>query len=125
MSTRCSVTGLPGTSANARRENPHGHGTGAMASKSATTGAAVGVAGMVVVLPGRCRPGRPLGTARGRRLNARMTLAFDPLPAVDSPIARLDPRWKLAALVVAAAAVAAVQSPAPAVSAFVAALGLA
>jgi cobalt/nickel transport system permease protein len=28
-----------------------------------------------------------------------MTLAFDPIPACDSPLSRLDPRWKLAAFV--------------------------
>src|SRR5262249_16041643 len=27
------------------------------------------------------------------------TLAFDPIPACDSPLSRLDPRWKLAAFV--------------------------
>jgi len=35
-----------------------------------------------------------------------MTLAFDHLAGIDSPLRRLDPRWKLAALVPAAAAVA-------------------
>jgi cobalt/nickel transport system permease protein len=35
-----------------------------------------------------------------------MTLAFDPPPAADSPLARLDPRWRLAGLIVAAAAAA-------------------
>jgi cobalt/nickel transport system permease protein len=35
-----------------------------------------------------------------------MTLAFDPPPAADSPLARLDPRWRLAGLVVAAVAAA-------------------
>src|SRR5262245_30432165 len=54
-----------------------------------------------------------------------MTLAFDPPPTVDCPLARLDPRWKLAALAVAAAAAAAVQSPGPALAALAAALGLA
>jgi cobalt/nickel transport system permease protein len=54
-----------------------------------------------------------------------MTLAFDPPPAVDSPLARLDPRWKLAAFAVAAAAAAAVQSPGPAVAALGGALLLA
>jgi cobalt/nickel transport system permease protein len=51
-----------------------------------------------------------------------MTLAFDPPPAVDSPIARLDPRWKLAGIAVAAAAAAAVQSPGPALAALAGAL---
>jgi cobalt/nickel transport system permease protein len=54
-----------------------------------------------------------------------MTLAFDPPPAVDSPLARLDPRWKLAALAVAAGAAAAVQSPGPAIAALAGALVLA
>jgi len=35
-----------------------------------------------------------------------MTLALDPLPCPDSPLRRLDPRWKLAALVLAAVTVA-------------------
>jgi cobalt/nickel transport system permease protein len=35
-----------------------------------------------------------------------MTLAFDHLAGLDSPLRRLDPRWKLAALVPAAGAVA-------------------
>jgi cobalt/nickel transport system permease protein len=39
-----------------------------------------------------------------------MTLAFDYLPCPDSPLRRLDPRWKLAALVPAAVAVAVLRS---------------
>src|SRR5262249_54820758 len=35
-----------------------------------------------------------------------MTLLFEPLPCPDSVLRRLDPRWKLAALLLAAAAVA-------------------
>jgi cobalt/nickel transport system permease protein len=35
-----------------------------------------------------------------------MTLALDPFPCPNSPLSRLDPRWKLAALTLAAAAVA-------------------
>jgi cobalt/nickel transport system permease protein len=54
-----------------------------------------------------------------------MTLALDLPPPVDSPIARLDPRWKLGALALAGAAAAAVRSPGPAVAAFAAALILA
>jgi cobalt/nickel transport system permease protein len=51
-----------------------------------------------------------------------MTLAFDPLLAADSPFARLDPRWKLAALGSAVLAVALVRSLAPAAVALAAAL---
>jgi cobalt/nickel transport system permease protein len=54
-----------------------------------------------------------------------MTLAFDPPPTVDSPVARLDPRWKLAALAAAVAAAAAVHSPGPALAALGGALLLA
>lgn len=39
-----------------------------------------------------------------------MTLAFDTLQAADSPLARLDPRWKLAAIVFAIVAAGALQS---------------
>src|SRR4051812_41808111 len=35
-----------------------------------------------------------------------MTLAFAVLPSPDSPLRRLDPRWKLAALLLAAVAAA-------------------
>src|SRR5205823_13583100 len=42
----------------------------------------------------------------------RMTLAFDALDAPDSPLARLDPRWKLAALVMAGVFVSFLLSPA-------------
>jgi cobalt/nickel transport system permease protein len=40
-----------------------------------------------------------------------MTLNFTPPPHVRSPLSRLDPRWKLAALVLAAVAVAVVRTP--------------
>src|SRR5258706_289040 len=40
-----------------------------------------------------------------------MTLAFDALDAPDSPLARRDPRWKLAALVPAVLIVSALKSP--------------
>jgi cobalt/nickel transport system permease protein len=46
-----------------------------------------------------------------------MTLAFDPPPAGDSALHRLDPRWKLAALALAVLAAAAVQSLGPALAA--------
>src|SRR5262245_20108438 len=50
-----------------------------------------------------------------------MTLSFD-LPGVPpSPLSRLDPRWKLAALVPAAAAVAALRGLGPAAAAAAAA----
>jgi cobalt/nickel transport system permease protein len=39
-----------------------------------------------------------------------MTLALNPLPCPDSPLRRLDPRWKLAALLLAAGAVASLRS---------------
>jgi cobalt/nickel transport system permease protein len=54
-----------------------------------------------------------------------MSLALEPPPIVDSPIARLDPRWKLAALAFAAAAAAALRSPGPALTTFGATLFLA
>ncbi|HEY1376749.1 MAG TPA: energy-coupling factor transporter transmembrane component T, partial [Gemmataceae bacterium] len=54
-----------------------------------------------------------------------MTLRFDPPPVAESAITRLDPRWKLAALALAAAAAATVQSPGPAVAALAGALLLA
>jgi cobalt/nickel transport system permease protein len=54
-----------------------------------------------------------------------MTLALAPPPVADSPIARLDPRWKLAGLAVVAAAAAAVRSPGPALAALAGALLLA
>lgn len=43
-----------------------------------------------------------------------MTLAFQPPPCPDSPLRRLDPRWKLAALLLAAGLVAAQRSLLPA-----------
>jgi cobalt/nickel transport system permease protein len=54
-----------------------------------------------------------------------MTLAFDPPPCPDSPLRRLDPRWKLAALVLAAAAVAALRTLPAAAAALAGALALA
>jgi cobalt/nickel transport system permease protein len=46
-----------------------------------------------------------------------MTRALDPPPCVDSPLCRLDPRWKLAALVLAAAQVSMFATLLPAVTA--------
>jgi cobalt/nickel transport system permease protein len=43
-----------------------------------------------------------------------MTLAFTPPPRTDSPLSRLDPRWKLAAIALAAVAAAVVHTPAAA-----------
>ena len=40
-----------------------------------------------------------------------MTLIFTPPPRTDSPLSRLDPRWKLAAVASAAAAAAVVHTP--------------
>jgi cobalt/nickel transport system permease protein len=54
-----------------------------------------------------------------------MTLTFDPLPLADSPLRRLDPRWKLAALMLASAAVAALQTVSASALALVCALMLA
>jgi cobalt/nickel transport system permease protein len=54
-----------------------------------------------------------------------MTLALEPPPNVDSAITRLDPRWKLAAIFLAAAAAASLRSLDPAVAALGAALSLA
>ncbi len=67
----------------------------------------------------------PLGDRGGGRFNARMTLVFDALPAADSPLRRLDPRWKLAAVVAAVAAAALVQTLLPALAALAGALVLA
>src|SRR5438552_7605199 len=67
------------------------------------------------------RVGCALGNRRPQRFNARMTLAFDPPPAGDSPLHRLDPRWKLAALGPAALAAAVVQSLPAALAALAAA----
>lgn len=47
-----------------------------------------------------------------------MTLAFDYPGRFDSPLARLDPRWKLAALLAAAAVVTLLRTPPPAAAAF-------
>jgi cobalt/nickel transport system permease protein len=54
-----------------------------------------------------------------------MTLAFDPPPSGDSPLHRLDPRWKLAALGPAALAAAVVQSLPAALAALIGAAILA
>ena len=54
-----------------------------------------------------------------------MTLALQPPPVANSPIARLDARWKLAGLVAVAGAAAAVRSPGPALAALAFALLLA
>jgi cobalt/nickel transport system permease protein len=50
-------------------------------------------------------------------LNAPMTLVLAPPPVADSPIARLDARWRFAALALAAAGAAAVRSLGPALAA--------
>jgi cobalt/nickel transport system permease protein len=54
-----------------------------------------------------------------------MTLAFEHLPLTDSILSRLDPRWKLAALLLAAAVAAVLHSLAPAILALAGALLLA
>ena len=54
-----------------------------------------------------------------------MTLLFTPPPRTASPLSRLDPRWKLAAVVLAAAAVAAVHTPTAALTALAGAVLLA
>jgi cobalt/nickel transport system permease protein len=54
-----------------------------------------------------------------------MTLTLDQLPTADSPLARLDPRWKLAALTPAALLVAVLNSLSTAVLAFTGAVLLA
>jgi cobalt/nickel transport system permease protein len=54
-----------------------------------------------------------------------MTTTFDPLPCPDSPLRRLDPRWKLAALLLAAALAAAIRTLPPAGLALLGALALA
>jgi cobalt/nickel transport system permease protein len=51
-----------------------------------------------------------------------MTLALDPPPASASPLTRLDPRWKLAGIVLLVVAVAVLQTLAAASAALVAAL---
>jgi cobalt/nickel transport system permease protein len=43
-----------------------------------------------------------------------MTIGFDPLPCPDSPLRRLDPRWKLAGLLLCTALIAAVRTLPPA-----------
>jgi cobalt/nickel transport system permease protein len=54
-----------------------------------------------------------------------MTISFNPLPCPASPLRRLDPRWKLAALVLAAVLVAAIRTLAPTAAALLASLVLA
>jgi cobalt/nickel transport system permease protein len=54
-----------------------------------------------------------------------MTVAFTPPPCPDSPLRRLDPRWKLAGLVLAAAAAAALRTPPAAAAALAGAAALA
>src|SRR5690242_12356817 len=54
-----------------------------------------------------------------------MTITFEPLPCPDSPLRRLDPRWKLAALLLGTALVAAVRTLAPTGVALLGALALA
>ena len=53
---------------------------------------------------------------------ALMTLRLRPLPHPDSFVARLDPRWKLAAMIVAALAVSCLRGLLPALVALAAAL---
>jgi cobalt/nickel transport system permease protein len=54
-----------------------------------------------------------------------MTITFEPLPCPDSPLRRLDPRWKLAALLLGTALIAAVRTLAPAGVGLLGALALA
>jgi cobalt/nickel transport system permease protein len=54
-----------------------------------------------------------------------MTTIFEPLPCPDSPLRRLDPRWKLAGLLLATILVAAIRTPQPASGALLGALVLA
>ncbi len=54
-----------------------------------------------------------------------MTISFDPLPCPASPLRRLDPRWKLAGLLLTAALVAAVRALPPTGAALLGALVLA
>jgi cobalt/nickel transport system permease protein len=54
-----------------------------------------------------------------------MTLTFEPLPCPDSPLRRLDPRWKLAGLLLATGLIAAIVTPPPAAAALLGALALA
>jgi len=54
-----------------------------------------------------------------------MTITFDALPCPESPLRRLDPRWKLAALLVSTALAAALRTPVPAALALLGALVLA
>jgi cobalt/nickel transport system permease protein len=54
-----------------------------------------------------------------------MTISFEPLPCPASPLRRLDPRWKLAGLLLAAVLVAAVRTLIPTAAALLGALALA
>ena len=54
-----------------------------------------------------------------------MTLRFTPPPRTLSPLSRLDPRWKLAALTLAAVVVAVIHTPAAAAAALAGAAALA
>jgi cobalt/nickel transport system permease protein len=54
-----------------------------------------------------------------------MTLAFTPPPRTASPLSRLDPRWKLAAIILAGLVVAAVHTPRAAAAALLGAAVLA
>src|SRR5262245_58092959 len=54
-----------------------------------------------------------------------MTLAFDPPPAADSALARLDPRWRLAGLTIACLAAALPRTVPGAAAAFAGAVVLA
>jgi cobalt/nickel transport system permease protein len=54
-----------------------------------------------------------------------MTLALDCRPCPDSPLSRLDPRWKLAAILVAVVATVLLQTPAAALGSLAGAMGLA
>jgi cobalt/nickel transport system permease protein len=53
-----------------------------------------------------------------------VTLAFDDIPAPDSPLARRDPRWKLAGFVIAVATTAAIGNVAAVAVSFIIALAL-
>ena len=54
-----------------------------------------------------------------------MQFRIEPPPCPDSPLARLDPRWKLAALLLGAVLVAAVRTLVPSALALLGALALA
>ncbi len=54
-----------------------------------------------------------------------MTFAFTPTPRTASPLSRLDPRWKLAALTLAGLAAATIHTPHGAAAALIGAVVLA